>query len=252
MPPETALSGVTVFFLGMFLGVTACAVTCMPFIGTWAFARAEGGRLAWRDTAAFLAGRLVAYTILGLLSGAFGAWFVSQLASGLGNLAIALAAIGAATWLAWPRPSHHLCGTGRVLAGLSPFAIGGALTLIPCAPLATLLASCAMSGSALRGMLFGLLFGAGALVTPMALLIPAAAGFGRHLRQNRVWLTPWLSAGGAAVLFILAKTRMDTVAEGLFAYVAALMLTGAAWAHLRRLRQRNLHTGRPIAISMER
>ena len=223
MTPDPGVSLATVFFLGVSLGLTACAVTCLPFIGTWAFGRAGGERERMRDTALFLGGRLCAYLGLGALAAALGGWFVRELAGGVGNLAIGLAGLHAAAWLAWPRRAHAGCTPARRLSGLSPLLMGASLTLIPCAPLATLLASAAAAGSVGEGALLGGVFGAGTVLTPMLLLIPAASSIGARMVQEQRWLADWLRLGAALVLAIIAAVRI-----GYFDPSLALPLTLAA------------------------
>jgi cytochrome c-type biogenesis protein len=236
MAVESEISALSVLLLGLSLGMTACAVTCMPFIGTWAFGRAESQSGAWRDTISFLGGRLLAYTLLGGIAGGMGAWFVRQLAAGIGNVVIGMVAVVSATWLVWPSSTTKACGYRSRLYGFPPLLLGAALTLIPCAPLATLLAAAASGGSIERGAYLGLLFGAGALMTPMLVLIPVAAGFGRYIRLERAWIISWVRGGAAAVLLMLGKGRMDSLAEGLFPYVAGLAATAVLWAHYRQVR----------------
>lgn len=210
MPSELPVTFLSVWTLGLALGLTACTVTCLPFMGTWALGRNTDAGGVWRDTLAFLAGRLVSYTALGGLAGVFGAWFVRELAGGLGNLLIGLSGLVAALWLAWPEAGseHAGCAARRQAATGSPFLLGVALTLIPCAPLTTLLATCAAGESLSGGALYGAAFGAGAVITPMLVLIPACGGFGRILREQGAWLAPWIRYGAAAVMLLLAGRRL--------------------------------------------
>lgn len=212
MLAEAEVSAFSVFLLGLSLGLTACAVTCLPFIGTLAFGKAEGAASGLRDAAFFLGGRLLSYTLLGALAGSLGAWFVRELAAGIGNLLIGLSSLFSAIWLSWP--SHRRCNSIRQLHGLSPALLGIGLTLIPCAPLATLLAAAAQGGSTGQGAWFGLLFGSGTLLTPMLVLIPAAAGIGHILRQENAWLVSWLRYGAALVMGLLGMQRIDLFMPG--------------------------------------
>lgn len=249
MLAEAEVSAFSVFLLGLSLGLTACAVTCLPFIGTLAFGKAEGTASGLRDTAFFLGGRLISYTLLGGLAGLLGAWFVRELASGIGNLVIGLSSLFAAAWLSWP--SHARCGSIKRLNGLSPILLGMGLTLIPCAPLATLLAAAAHGGSAAHGAWFGLLFGLGALLTPMLVLIPAAAGVGRVLRQEHEWLVIWLRHGAALVMGLLGMRRIDLFMPGSGAALLAIAGLIVFWKLLRVRRtqapmRRTIHI-RPVA-----
>lgn len=50
------VSGVaSAWLLGLSLGLTACTVTCLPYMGAWMLARERASALP--DTIAFLAGR---------------------------------------------------------------------------------------------------------------------------------------------------------------------------------------------------
>lgn len=230
------ISGLTVWLLGASLGMTACAVSCLPFIGTWAFGRGGQGR-DW-DLALFLGGRLIAYTMLGALAGGLGRWFVQELSQGWGNLVIGMASLASALWLAWPRQSHRSCAALNRFAGLSPLLLGAALTLIPCAPLATLLSTCAAGGDAWQGGKFGALFGAGALLTPMLFLIPAVGSLARHIQSNREWLVPWLQRGAALVLALLGLRRIALVDDGIAVSCAVFVMTLLALRFNRQSKQR--------------
>jgi hypothetical protein len=68
----------------------------------------------------------------------------------------------------------------------------------------------------------------------MLVLIPVCSMFGRQLRQHRAWIVPWMTTGAILVLLVLAKTRIDLFAAGLFIYAAGIGATTVAWAHYRR------------------
>lgn len=192
------------WLLGASLGLTACTVTCLPYIGAWVLARERGTVLA--DTAAFLAGRVAAYALMGLAAGLAGAWLTRMLASGVGHVALGAAALLAGLWLLAGNGQRG-CSAGR-RGGASPLALGFALSLTPCAPLASLLAFAAQAGSALSGLAYGLAFGLGAAVTPLLVLLPAFGWFGQRLRDSRAGLGLWLRRGAGAVLVVLGIYRI--------------------------------------------
>ncbi len=224
--PELAAAGqvglATVWLLGVSMGMTACTVTCLPFVGTWALGRASGQAEAFRHTAAFLAGRVATYTLLAGLAATVGSGLAKALGGSLGNLAIGLASLVAAWWLLI-RPARF-CGrsaaatapvrfaTERRRDSLPPIFLGAALSLTPCAPLASLLALAANAGGAAAGASYGLAFGLGAAVTPVLVLVPLAGRLGCQLRDNRTWLGRWLTWGSAAVLILLGLRRLTLVA----------------------------------------
>ncbi len=241
MLPELQIAAFPVFLLGLSLGLTTCAVTCLPFIGTLALGKAEGGRSGLYDTAFFLAGRLLSYTFLGALAGALGAWFIKELTAGAGNLVIALSSLLAAVWLVWPTASAQGCRSARPFRSLSPLLLGVGLTLIPCAPLATLLAAAAAGGNSAHGAWYGFVFGLGALLTPMLVLIPGIASLGRALVFERRWLRPWLRGGASLVLVLLAHQRSELFATGMGNHlvgVAVLLVLARHCQHRIRQAQR--------------
>ena len=194
-----------VWLLGVSLGLTACTATCLPFMAAWVLGRADGAaKPALRDTGWFLAGRMLAYAGLGLLAGYMGAGLVRLLSSGLGNIMIGLSAWLAAFWLL--RPRAHGCGSR--LVGMPPLWLGVSLSLTPCAPLAALLTLSAASGDWQLGLRHGLAFGAGAVLTPLLLLLPLLGRFGQSLRQQQAWLAPVLRLAAASALLLLGLRRL--------------------------------------------
>jgi thiol:disulfide interchange protein DsbD len=86
--------------------------------------------------------------------------------------------------------------------------LGFALSLTPCAPLASLLALCAAAGSVGHGLSNGLAFGLGAALTPLLVLLPLVGLLGKSLRDNREWLTRWIRYGAALVLIAIGIRRI--------------------------------------------
>ncbi len=196
------------WFLGLSMGLTACTITCLPFMGTWVIGRGGARRAVILDTAAFLCGRVLAYALLGATAGALGVWITDVLAAGIGHLAIGLASILAGLYLLRPVRVRHACGAARQGGEAPPFLIGAALSLTPCAPLASLLAACALAGSAGGGFGYGIAFGFGAAVTPLILLLPALGFIGRQMTGERLWLARGLKWGAALLLIALGARRL--------------------------------------------
>ncbi len=222
MPEVTVGIGLgTVWLLGASMGLTACSVSCLPFIGTWALGRASGYPEALRHTLSFLAGRVLAYTLLALVAGMAGTGLARALGSAWGNWAIGGASVLAGLWLlrgkrssTCSRPAAvQTIRWGRPRDATPPFLMGAALALTPCTPLASLLALAAQAGEPLRGASFGLIFGIGATVTPILLIVPLAGRLGLALREEREWLAPWLIRAAALVLILLGLRRIIPLQE---------------------------------------
>ncbi|MBU0751291.1 MAG: sulfite exporter TauE/SafE family protein [Gammaproteobacteria bacterium] len=215
----------TLWLLGVSMGLTACTVTCLPFMGTWALGRASGQKEAFLHTGVFLAGRITTYTLLAALAGAAGLGLAKALGGTWGNVIIGAASIGAGLWLL-ARPVGRSCATSASGAvppaptfspvhfrrtkrdSLPPLFLGAALSLTPCTPLASLLALAANAGSAAQGASYGLAFGLGAAMTPILVLVPLAGRLGRELRSGREWIARWLTWAAAAVLILLGLRRL--------------------------------------------
>jgi sulfite exporter TauE/SafE len=210
MPVEFEAGGglLSAWLLGVSMGLTACTITCLPFMGSWVLGRGGLRREALADTAAFLSGRVATYAMLGAVAGAFGAWFTEVLASGLGHVAVGLSSIVAGLYLLRPTRRHMPCGAKRRGAEAPPFLLGASLSLTPCAPLASLLAACALASSAIGGLGFGLAFGLGAAVTPLILLLPALGFVGRQLTGEKLWVARALTWGAAGLLIVLGVRRL--------------------------------------------
>lgn len=224
MPTPEALSAapiglLSVWLLGVSMGMTACTVTCLPFMGTWALGRASGTMEAFAHMGTFLAGRIVTYSLLGALTAAAGRGLAAALGGGLGNLVIGCTSIVAGGWLLLRsgragRPAAPAIAPvrfqqrGRRRDGLPPLFLGAALSLTPCTPLASLLALSANAGAVAQGAAYGLAFGLGAAITPILVLVPLAGRLGRELRSGRSWLGTWLTWGAAAVLVALGTRRI--------------------------------------------
>lgn len=214
MPPEPGVGGaglLSAWVLGVSMGLTACTITCLPFMGGWVLGRGGNHREAVVSTAAFLSGRVLTYALLGAVAGAFGAWFTEILASGLGHAAIGLSSIVAGLYLLRPAQAKNRCMGRTRGVGAPPFLLGASLSLTPCAPLASLLAACALAGGGASGFGYGMAFGLGAAVTPLIFLLPALGFVGRQMVGERRWLGRWLKWGAALLLIVLGVRRLLAV-----------------------------------------
>jgi thiol:disulfide interchange protein DsbD len=208
----------SVWLLGVSMGMTACTVTCLPFMGTWALGRASGTVEAFTHLASFLGGRIVTYCLLGGLTAALGRGLAAALGGGIGNFVIGCASLVAGAWLL-KRTGRRRQAPPTIMPlrfrpratrrdGLPPLFLGAALSLTPCTPLASLLALSANAGAVAQGAAYGLVFGLGAAMTPILVLVPLAGRLGRELRVGRAWLGTALVWGAGAVLIALGLRRL--------------------------------------------
>ena len=211
----------TVWLLGVSMGLTACTVTCLPFLGSWLLGRGGDSEEAMLHTGLFLAGRVTTYGLLGALAGWAGSGLGRALGGAWGNALIGSASIAAGLWLvaagqarrcgrqAGPPATAPLRFRPRSRGThLPPVFLGASLSLTPCTPLASLLTLAAQGASLCQGAAYGLAFGLGAAVTPLLVLAPLAGRLGRALRADRRWLGRWITAGAALVLIVLGLRRL--------------------------------------------
>lgn len=204
---ESTLGFGAAWFLGLSVGLTACTVSCLPFMGTWVLGRASGGAVALGDAGAFIGGRVAGYTLLGMAAGLLGDLILRAVGGGIGHFWIGISAGVAALMLIREDGRRRPCGPLRD-ERLPPVLLGAALAMVPCAPLASLVATAASSGSGLAGAGLGLAFGLGAAVTPLFLLLPAVGALGGALRRSQPWLGRWLRLSGALILAAVALQEL--------------------------------------------
>lgn len=204
----TQLDWFGVWLLGLSMGLTACTITCLPFLGSWVLGRGLSAPAAFVDTGVFLLGRVSAYTVLGAVAGALGGWLAALLEAHAGQIVIGAAAAVAGAWLLRPDKAHAPCGPAKRGDRMPPFFLGFALSLAPCAPLAALLAACALSGELLAGAAYGAWFGVGAAVTPLVFVVPLVGLSGRRLLGARPQLSKWLRLGAGVALVALGLRRL--------------------------------------------
>jgi len=198
-----------VWILGITVGFTACTASCLPFMGSWVMSRNLGMKGSLVDAGLFSLGKVTAYGLLGAIAGITGEFILHYLQTGIGNLLIGTASVLAGFWLVYNlKTQHRSCGISK-RHNMHPFNLGFSLSFIPCAPLAALLAACAASGSLITGMSYGLVFGLGAAVTPLLVILPLLGRLGDELRYRNPWLKHVLVWLGSSVLMAIGAYRLS-------------------------------------------
>lgn len=199
----------SVWILGITVGFTACTASCLPFMGSWVMSRNLGMKGSLIDAGLFSLGKVTAYALLGALAGLTGEFILHYLRSGFGNLLIGSASILAGIWLVFNlRRQKRQCGINK-RHNMHPFNLGFTLSFIPCAPLAALLAACAAAGSIGLGLAYGFVFGAGAALTPLLIILPLLGRLGDELRHRNPWIKHWLVGFGSLVLVTIGGYRIS-------------------------------------------
>ncbi len=199
----------SVWILGVTVGFTACTASCLPFMGSWVMSRNLGMKGSLIDAGLFSAGKVTAYASLGAFAGITGEFLLYYLRSGVGNLLIGTTSVVAGLWLIYNMGKQHRgCGISK-RHNMHPFMLGFSLSFIPCAPLAALLAACAAAGSFTLGMAYGFVFGLGAAMTPLLVILPLLGKLGQELRSRNPWLKKGLIWFGSSVLVAIGTYRIS-------------------------------------------
>jgi uncharacterized protein len=213
--------------LGLAFGLSACTITCLPYLGPVFLASDGGVRRSWQVVLPFSAGRMTGYAFLATLAGFAGEHLDKGIADNSQVRAIVGCAalfIGLGLWLRTSqnktcnsrtykqsasvpidqivtKPAEQLPvpqRTGKALLPGGLFLLGIGMTLTPCAPLGSVIFTAATLADPWQGLGLGLAFGLGAVFIPSLVYGIGVAYFGNQLRaqlnQHRDLITR-LSAG---------------------------------------------------------
>ena len=86
---------------------------------------------------------------------------------------------------------------------LSLLLLGASTSLVPCPPLAAVLVLAAHKGSVMTGISYGLIFGAGLMVSPLMAAGGSIALISGVIRRKVVWIGPYLQGSAVAILLIM-------------------------------------------------
>jgi sulfite exporter TauE/SafE len=189
--------------LGIIYGATFCTLTCSPIIASYIIGSDRGTRRGIWLSVIFNSGRVITYGLLGLGVGlAGGAFLVEGVYALWGAIffGIALALIG--IWIAVRRrPGSLGCGCTKEASWieriwhriepregdggeLSAAGMGLLIGLVPCPPLIALLVFSAAVGSASTGLVLGMLFGIGTVISPIIVIAAAAGWFSDRIAKE--------------------------------------------------------------------
>lgn len=170
---------INIFIIGILYGFTTCSLTCLPYLAPYMMGVGGGFRDGMKSSVFFVFGKVVTY---GGLSGA-AAWMGRGHIKGNEGflkyaIGIPLIVIGLMLLL---RKEKMGCSNGPFAwvvhrssnKRLHLFIMGTLTSIVPCAPLSALLLMAVKSGSVVIGMLYGLLYGSGLILSPLIL----AGGF---------------------------------------------------------------------------
>jgi thiol:disulfide interchange protein DsbD len=218
-PAQPALSAL---LLGIIYGATFCTLTCSPFIASYIIGTDKGTRRGIWLSIIFNSGRVITYGVLGLLVGlAGGAFLVEGVYARWGALVFGIAVAALGIWIAVRRrPDRVGCACGPEASWmqrlrhrfepkegdggeLSAAGMGLLIGLVPCPPLIALLLFSAAIGSAAMGLVLGLLFGIGTIISPIIIVAAAAGWFSDRVSREAPLMTSGLRRMAGLMLVLL-------------------------------------------------
>jgi cytochrome c biogenesis protein CcdA len=203
--------------MGLSFGAGPCNITCLPYLGP-VLLRADN---SWQVVLPFSLGRLFSYTMVGAVAGGLGGLSRDYFEGELGAVMLGLATVAMGLLMmarsrasrCCPAPVDVANRTEQTLTYVAQnpnsfalFAMGSGMALNPCAPLATVLMTAALTGSAVQGLSLGLAFGMGAVIVPTLLFVYLVSQLGQQVRAH---LSEWrrgmeLGAGGLLITLGIA------------------------------------------------
>lgn len=174
---------IDVFILGLGLGWGPCFSFCAPILLPYIGATQKGWFKGLKISVVFSLARVIAYVVLSLISAGLGSYLIRRFYEQQAGLIISVIAagfilllgiiilMGGSGALHFCAPIKRFAGEGAMEMALLGLIVGFA----PCLPLFGLLAYIAFNAqSLLQGVLLGLAFGLGTLISPLILLGPVA------------------------------------------------------------------------------
>ena len=178
-----------VLVMGFFYGLTLCSFSCIPLIAPYIFGTQGSFSRGFDATAIFVISRVVAYTMLGALSGLFGSVALDSVDSGW-LLTIAGALIVVVGGMVIFKPKAAACNKQAAQPKLvrhpwlHMMTLGFSTSLVPCMPLTAVLFYAATTQSWVTGALLAMMFGLGTSASPLYYIGGAAGWLSEKIRNE--------------------------------------------------------------------
>lgn len=216
--PAIANPYLSAFVGGLVFGLAYCTASCLPVVAGYIAGVGSGFRQSVKITAIFNGGRIIAYTLIGLIIGLFGEvlrFFVSEDAITpfqiYSSLAFGLVTIVIGGVLMWQtrkpkgcdcKPADTATAAGRIKrygVDFGAFTLGFTRGLIICTPLILLLTTSLTLVDAAGSVAVAVLFGVGTSVSPILIL----GGVTGWLLNKAPLFRKWISIAGGLILILL-------------------------------------------------
>ena len=163
---------VSIFIIGLSYGATACMFSCMPFLSPLLVGNSNSPKEALSIILPFSLGRIVSYTLLAIAASLSSVWVKQMLDDNtLFSIILGSSTMAMGIFLFYKsfKPAVA-CGNTTPLIKkpklnkVGFFTIGATMSINPWAPILTLLAVAANSGSVYNAIGLGVFFGVGAVM----------------------------------------------------------------------------------------
>jgi len=169
-----SLAYTSLFLIGLSYGATACMLSCMPFLSPILLANSRSIKHAMGVVLPFSIGRVISYILMAMLASVS----MLQVKNIIDNPTISQTILGSATMIiaivmfyrSYKESASHCSSstpTTSKTSIASYFTMGLAISLNPCAPIMTLIATAANSSSISNAGFMGLSFGLGAIAASL-------------------------------------------------------------------------------------
>jgi len=189
---------INAFILGVSYGIGPCTLSCAPLMVPLIMSTSKDQLQGTVNTLIFSIARIISYSFLGFLSGFLGTKIDALISSKmLGGFLILL---GLAVMFK-VQGRCILKSKKKIKGSFMLFITGIIWGLSPCPPLIALLVLAAASKSALTGILMGLVFGLGTIISPLLILGFFSGWFAKN--KEFINIIPYIAGGFILLLGIL-------------------------------------------------
>lgn len=192
-----------IFSLSIVYGFTVCSLACLPTLGVYLMGSGRTFQDGLIGCFYFVAGKMLVYGTWGGLAGGFGMMFgVPAIQSRWIGIFVIVSALALPLAAGTTRSCN--CRRAQKYSRKLPLILLGASTsLVPCPPLVAVLLLAAHNGSIVTGIIYGFVFGAGLVVTPIMAAGPSMALIAGVIRQKVSWIGVYLQGGAMLILLVM-------------------------------------------------
>ncbi len=183
------LSFFGLFITGCLFGFTVCSFSCMPIVCTVVMGTRRGFKSGFDSAVTFSFGRVIGYTIAGMVCGLTG--MAAENVFQQQHIVLAAGALFLVTGLSiaflpgkkgCKKTDKHVCQNKNPKLRLS--FLGLITGLLPCVPYTAVMAAAAASGSVVTGGALACCFGLGTSISPLLLIGGGAGWFSKKILEK--------------------------------------------------------------------